>query len=54
MCIIALKKLCNCPSLLYQLAKEADKSQEDSIYRGLLSLFPPNYNDGQCYSRLAV
>nr|XP_040020634.1 DNA repair and recombination protein RAD54B [Gasterosteus aculeatus aculeatus] len=47
-CITALKKLCNHPGLLYSSAKEkADLcSAENSLYEGLVQLFPESYSSG--------
>ncbi|XP_054477291.1 DNA repair and recombination protein RAD54B [Anoplopoma fimbria] len=47
-CITALKKLCNHPGLLYSSAKEkADSgSVENSLYEGLVELFPESYSSG--------
>ncbi|XP_040849323.1 DNA repair and recombination protein RAD54B [Ochotona curzoniae] len=50
LCIGALKKLCNHPSLLFNSAKEKEYSsscnenEERSLYRGLLTVFPADYN----------
>ncbi|XP_035133305.1 DNA repair and recombination protein RAD54B isoform X5 [Callithrix jacchus] len=49
-CIGALKKLCNHPCLLFNSIKEkecsstCDKNEEKSLYKGLLSVFPADYN----------
>ncbi|XP_068093765.1 DNA repair and recombination protein RAD54B isoform X2 [Hyperolius riggenbachi] len=46
-CIGALKKLCNHPSLLYKTIQEKSgnpNQQEQSFYEGLGDLFPHNYN----------
>uniref|UniRef100_A0A8C9WY92 RAD54 homolog B n=1 Tax=Sander lucioperca TaxID=283035 RepID=A0A8C9WY92_SANLU len=47
-CITALKKLCNHPGLLHGTAKEkADcGSVENSLYEGLVELFPESYSSG--------
>ncbi|XP_075965753.1 DNA repair and recombination protein RAD54B [Anarhichas minor] len=47
-CITALKKLCNHPGLLYSSAKKkADSgSVENSLYEGLVELFPESYSSG--------
>ncbi|XP_029308244.1 DNA repair and recombination protein RAD54B [Cottoperca gobio] len=47
-CITALKKLCNHPGLLYATVKEkADSgSVENSLYEGLVELFPESYSSG--------
>nr|XP_033789597.1 DNA repair and recombination protein RAD54B isoform X2 [Geotrypetes seraphini] len=49
-CIGALKKLCNHPSLLYKAIKENkdtaifDEFANSSLYEGLMDSFPPDYN----------
>ncbi|XP_063965132.1 DNA repair and recombination protein RAD54B-like [Lytechinus pictus] len=59
-CIGALKKLCNDPSLLYQASKKAendggemrgdnwllDDDEEESLYKGLLPIYPAEYSEG--------
>ncbi|XP_062589715.1 DNA repair and recombination protein RAD54B-like [Saccostrea cucullata] len=51
-CIGALKKLCNHPSLIFTKACQADECPEDleegSVYSGLSSLFPPGYQEDDC------
>ncbi|CAG2216528.1 RAD54B [Mytilus edulis] len=59
-CIGALKKLCNHPSLLFLKAQEADECgddlDQDSVYSGLSSLYPDNFlpdnNDPEHSSKL--
>ncbi|XP_030847505.1 DNA repair and recombination protein RAD54B isoform X1 [Strongylocentrotus purpuratus] len=61
-CIGALKKLCNDPSLLYQASRKADEEgkrrggeswlldhddEEESLYKGLLPIYPPEYTEGR-------
>ncbi|VDI75014.1 DNA repair and recombination protein RAD54B [Mytilus galloprovincialis] len=61
-CIGALKKLCNHPSLLFLKAQEADECvddlDQDSVYSGLSSLYPdgflPDNNDPEHSSKLKV
>ncbi|XP_052071010.1 DNA repair and recombination protein RAD54B-like [Mytilus californianus] len=61
-CIGALKKLCNHPSLLLLKAQEADECvddlDQDSVYAGLSSLYPDNFlpdnNDPEHSSKLKV
>ncbi|XP_062936072.1 DNA repair and recombination protein RAD54B isoform X1 [Cynocephalus volans] len=49
-CIGALKKLCNHPCLLFNSIKEkecsstCDENEERSLYKGLLNVFPADYN----------
>ncbi|XP_029447555.1 DNA repair and recombination protein RAD54B [Rhinatrema bivittatum] len=49
-CIGALKKLCNHPSLLFSAIKERkasaslDECTYGSLYEGLMDMFPPDYN----------
>ncbi|KAM9310004.1 DNA repair and recombination protein RAD54B [Pholidichthys leucotaenia] len=47
-CITALKKLCNHPGLLHCTVKERteQESVENSIYEGLVDLFPESYSSG--------
>ncbi|XP_061175065.1 DNA repair and recombination protein RAD54B-like [Saccostrea echinata] len=51
-CIGALKKLCNHPSLIFTKACQAEECTEDleegSVYSGLSSLFPPGYQEDDC------
>ncbi|XP_012867998.1 PREDICTED: DNA repair and recombination protein RAD54B isoform X3 [Dipodomys ordii] len=50
LCIGALKKLCNHPCLLFNSMKDKESSstsyenEERSLYKGLLSVFPADYN----------
>ncbi|XP_069847179.1 DNA repair and recombination protein RAD54B isoform X2 [Dipodomys merriami] len=50
LCIGALKKLCNHPCLLFSSMKDKESSstsyenEERSLYKGLLSVFPADYN----------
>lgn len=48
-CIGALKKLCNHPSLIFTKACQAEESPDDieegSVYSGLSSLFPSDYRE---------
>ncbi|XP_078317379.1 DNA repair and recombination protein RAD54B-like isoform X2 [Crassostrea virginica] len=54
-CIGALKKLCNHPSLVFSKATQAEECQEDieevkipqvdSVYSGLFPIFPPGYKE---------
>ncbi|KAK3585162.1 hypothetical protein CHS0354_001785 [Potamilus streckersoni] len=50
-CIAALKKLCNHPSLIFSKAKQMDsfqkKDNEDSVYQGLSELFYPGFSEDQ-------
>lgn len=53
-CIAALKKICNHPSLVFGASQEAatnleldDSIEEESLYDGLLSVFPQDYDDKQ-------
>ncbi|KAL3876929.1 hypothetical protein ACJMK2_034709 [Sinanodonta woodiana] len=50
-CIAALKKLCNHPSLIFSKAKQIDsfqkKENEDSVYLGLYELFDPGFSEDQ-------
>ncbi|XP_031557319.1 DNA repair and recombination protein RAD54B-like [Actinia tenebrosa] len=49
-CIAALKKICNHPCLVFEASQEAetnleiDESEEESLYDGLLSVFPQGYD----------
>ncbi|KAM3873330.1 DNA repair and recombination protein RAD54B [Diretmus argenteus] len=47
-CITALKKLCNHPGLLHSTVKEKTDSgtEENSLYEGLVDLFPESYSSG--------
>ncbi|XP_056017684.1 DNA repair and recombination protein RAD54B-like [Ostrea edulis] len=51
-CIGALKKLCNHPSLIFTKARQAEECPEDleegSVYSGLSSLFPLGYQEDDC------
>lgn len=52
-CIGALKKLCNHPSLLLQKAKQADECsedmQQDSVYAGLSKLYPDDFTSDNSF-----
>lgn len=49
-CISVLKKICNHPSLVYEACgdniQSGDPAEEKSLYDGLLSMFPSNYDQG--------